>query len=133
MHEESWDILHKAIQLSLKKHLNVVLDGTLSDLVSNEKILKQFASADYNIEMYFMYLPREKSTERALLRFNYNNRYVPLDVLLNMKDNEMNFDQLKKYASKWAFYSNDVDFGQEPVLIDYEVPNILEWLLQNGD
>lgn len=131
VHEESWDILHKAIQLSLEKHLNVVLDGTLSDLVSNEKILKQFAGADYNIEMYFMYLPREKSTERALLRFDYNNRYVPLEVLLNMKDNEKNFDQLKKYASKWAFYSNDVEFGQDPVLIDYEVPNLLEWLLQN--
>lgn len=131
VHEESWDILNKALQLSREKRLNVVLDGTLSDFVSNEKLLKQFAEAGYNIEMYFMYLQREKSAERALLRFNYNNRYVPLEVLLNMKDNEKNFDVLKKYASQWALYSNDVEFGKEPILVDFETKNLLEWLLQN--
>lgn len=130
IHEESWDIVNKALQLSQKKGLNVVLDGTISDFTSNEKILKQFANAGYNIEMYFMYLPREKAAERALIRFNYNNRYVPLEILLNMKDNEKNFDELKQYASKWAFYSNDVDLGKEPLLIDFENQNLLELLLQ---
>lgn len=131
VHEESWDVLNKAIQLSLDKRLNVVLDGTLSDFAGNENIVKQFADADYNIEMYFMYLPRAKAVERALLRFNFNNRYVPLDVLLNMKDNECNFDELKKYASKWAFFSNDVDLDTEPILINFKVPDLLEWLLKS--
>ena len=66
-----------------------------------------------------MHLPREKSTERAIGRFmKKGGRFVPLDVLLDMKDNEANFDKLKSYASKWAFYNNDVERGQEPKLID---------------
>ena len=132
VHEESWDILNKAIKLSMEKGLNVVLDGTMSDRHSNEKILKDFSNAGYNIEMYFMYLKREKAAERALMRFDYNNRYVPLDVLLNMKENEQNFDELKKYADKWAFYSNDVELGKEPILINYETSDLLGWLLQKS-
>lgn len=132
LHEESWDILNQAMQLAIKKGLNVVLDGTLSDLSSNEKFLKQFANAGYNIEMYFMHLSRGKAAKRALLRFDYNDRYVPLDVLLNMKDNEHNFDELKKYASKWAVYNNDVELGQEPILVDFQTPDLLEWILQKS-
>lgn len=131
VHEESWDILNRALKLSIEKGLNVVLDGTLSDFNSNENILKQFSDAGYNIQMYFMYLGREKAAKRALLRFDYNDRYVPLDVLLNMKNNEQNFDKLKEYASKWAFYSNDVELGNEPILVNFETPDLLELLLQN--
>ena len=69
--------------------------------------------------MYYMHLPREKSSERAIGRFMKDGgRYVPLDILLDMKENEENFDKLKKYAKKWAFYNNDVERGEQPVLID---------------
>ena len=131
VHEESWDILNRALDIAMAKGLNIVLDGTMSDFASNENILKKFSDAGYNIEMYFMYLGREKASKRALLRFNYNDRYVPLEVLLNMKNNEQNFDELKKYASKWAFYDNDVELGEEPLLVNFDVPDLLEWLLKN--
>ena len=132
VHEESWDILNRAFKLAIEKGVNVVLDGTLSDFTSNENILKQFSAAGYDLQMYFMYLGRRKAAERAMLRFDYNDRYVPLDVLLNMKENEHNFDELKKYASKWAFYSNDVELGKEPVLVNFETSDLLELLLQNS-
>lgn len=131
VHEESWDILNKGLNLAIKKGLNVVLDGTMSNFSSNEKILKQFSDAGYNIEMYFMYLGRDKAAKRALNRFDYNNRYVPLNILLNMKDNEQNFDELKKYASKWAFYNNDVELDKDPILVDFETTDLLDFLLKN--
>lgn len=31
---------------------------------------------------------------------------------------------------KWAFYSNDVDLEKEPILIDFETQNLLEWMLK---
>ena len=37
----------------------------------------------------------------------------------NIKKNEENFDKLKHYASKWAFYNNDVPSkDDDPILID---------------
>ena len=70
--------------------------------------------------MYYMHLPREKAAERAIGRFmGDNGRYVPLDILLDMKHNEENFDVLKKYATKWAFYNNDVARKEDkPILVD---------------
>lgn len=120
VHEESSDILNRAIKIARRKGLNIVLDATMKTLSSTEKKIKSFADDGYNVEMYYMHLPREKAAERAIGRFMGNNgRYVPLDILLSMKDNEENFDKLKKYASKWAFYNNDVaKKSDEPILID---------------
>lgn len=119
VHEESSDILKQALIKAKNEGLNVVLDGTMAGYKSSEKKLKEFDEAGYNIEMYYMHLPREKSTERAIGRFmKEGGRYVPLDILLDMKDNEENFDKLKKYSKKWAFYNNDVEQGQEPILVD---------------
>ena len=122
VHQESSDILTQALAKARKKGLNVVWDGTMKTLSSVEKKLKPFMDSkyNYNIEMYYMHLPREKAAERAIGRFmeSEDGRYVPLTELLKMKDNEENFDKLKKYASKWAFYNNDVPFGTDPVLID---------------
>lgn len=128
VHEESCDILNRALDISMQKKLNVVLDGTMSDFNYCEKTLKQFTETGYNIEMYYMYLPREKAAERAMLRFNYNGRYVPLDVLLKMINNEANFDKLKSYASKYAFYNNDVKLDNEPVLVNFGGPELFEWV-----
>lgn len=119
VHEESSDIMKKALKKARQNGLNVVLDGTMKSFNSSEKKLKEFEKDGYNVEMYYMHLPREKSTERAIGRFMKDGgRYVPLDILLDMKENEENFDKLKKYAKKWAFYNNDVERGEQPVLID---------------
>lgn len=120
VHEESSDILKQALAAARKEGLNVVLDGTMKTLSSTENKIKDFADSGYDIEMYYMHLPREKAAERAIGRFMGNNgRYVPLNVLLDMKHNEENFDKLKKYASKWAFYNNDVERKEDPpILVD---------------
>jgi predicted kinase len=120
VHEESSDILNRAIKIARRKGLNIVLDATMKTLSSTEKKIKSFADDGYNVEMYYMHLPREKAAERAIGRFMGNNgRYVPLEILLGMKENEENFDKLKKYASKWAFYNNDVaKKSDEPILVD---------------
>ncbi len=120
VHEESSDILKSALIAARKEGLNVVLDGTMKTLSSTENKIKDFARNGYDVEMYYMHLPREKAAERAIGRFMGNNgRYVPLNVLLDMKHNEENFDKLKKYASKWAFYNNDVERKEDPpILVD---------------
>lgn len=125
VHEESSDIMKKALEIARKQKLNVVLDATMKTLSSTEDKIQAFKKDGYNIEMYYMHLPREKAAERALNRFagkeqKFDGRYVPLsEILEKMKHNEENFDALKHYASKWAFYNNDVPTKDDaPILID---------------
>lgn len=124
VHEESSDILNLALKKAKEKGLNIVLDATMKKLTSTENKIKAFQDLDYDIEMHYMHLPREKAAERAIGRYaeknrSFNGRYVPIDIILNeMKHNEENFDALKHYATKWSFYSNDVKEGQPPLLID---------------
>ena len=125
VHEESSDIMKRALEMAKEEKLNVVLDATMKTLSSTEEKIKAFEQAGYNIEMYYMHLPREKAAERAIKRFagdynKFDGRYVPLnEILEKMKHNEENFDALKHYASKWAFYNNDVPSkNDKPILID---------------
>ena len=127
LHEESIDIINKAIAKAKHMGLNTVLDCTMSHIEYCEPILKGFSESGYNIELYFMYLPREEAAKRAILRFVHNNRYVPLKVLLGMTDNEITFHKLRKYATKSGFYSNEVKPGQDPYLINIDVPNFYQW------
>lgn len=115
VHEESSDILKDALMRAKQKGLNVVLDATMKTEKSSAKILENFIEDSYNIEMYYMHLPREIAMERAIGRYmGKNGRYVPLKILADMKNNEFVFDKLKKYADKWGFYDNNVKSKSEP-------------------
>jgi predicted ABC-type ATPase len=115
VHEESSDILNKALKIARRTGLNVVLDGTMKTEKSIKSKLDDFSKKGYEIEMYYMHLPREISAQRAVGRFmGESGRYVPFDVLLGMKENENNFNKLKKYAKKWAFYDNNVATKETP-------------------
>lgn len=115
VHEESSELLKQALGRAKQKRLNVVLDATMKTEKSVETQLKEFSGAGYDVEMHYMHLPREISSQRALGRFmGKSGRYVPLDVLLSMKNNEENFDKLKKYAKKWSFYDNNVESKETP-------------------
>lgn len=121
VHEESSDIVKEALKKARSLGVNVVLDGTLSGYDSAEKKIKYFEDAGYNIDGYYMHLPREESAKRGISRFmqakDGKGRYVPLDVMLDMKDNEDNFKKLLPHFRKWAMWDNNVKMGQKPILV----------------
>ena len=119
VHDESSDILDKALEYAKLNGVNVVLDATMKGLETSKKRLQQFKDAGYRTEAHYMYLPRQKSARRAVDRFlgAENGRYVPLKVLLGMKTNEQTFDVLKDMVDGWSFSDNDVERGEMPKLV----------------
>lgn len=119
-HEESSDILEKALETAKKLGVNVVLDATMNGLESSKRRLQQFIDAGYRTEAHYMYLPRQKSAERAVGRFlgEENGRYVPLDKILAMTENEKNFDEIKEMVDGWSFSNNDVGRNDPPKLVE---------------
>ena len=127
VHEESSDIVKETLEIAKERGINVVLDGTMSSTNSALKKIAPFKEAGYRIEGAYMYLPREESTLRGLgrgMNLDYSNvesgRFVPVDVLLDMKNNEKAFGEVSGYFDSWGIWTTEgVRQGDVPNLISH--------------
>lgn len=118
VHEESSDLMKKALARAQALGLNTVLDVTMQNEASTFKKIKPFKDAGYRVEAHYMHLPRQESAKRAVSRFlGKTKRLVPVDVILGNTTNEATFDAVKKIADAWSFRDNNVRMGEKPILI----------------
>lgn len=117
-HDEAADVLEQALEFAATHKLNVVLDATMNGLESTKRRIKQFIDMGYRTEAHYMYLPRQEAAKRSVTRFISQGRYVPVDVVLDMTENEKNFDIVKDDVDSWSFWSNeDVEQNEPPRFI----------------
>lgn len=118
-HEESSDVSKMLMGAAEKLNLNIVMDITMSNADVQINELKEAKELGYKTGAYYMHVPKQESFCRAMGRYlenpdskeaDYTGRLVPPDVLLNMTDNEDNFDKVREFADDWAFYDNFVPF-----------------------
>lgn len=118
-HEESSDVSKIVMNKAEEMGLNIVMDITMSNADVQIAELKQASKLGYKTGAYYMHVPKQESFCRAMGRYlenpktkepDYTGRLVPPDVLLNMTDNEDNFDKVKDFADDWSFYDNFVPF-----------------------
>ena len=120
VHEESSDIVKEALDMARERGINVVLDGTMSSSKSALSKITPFEDAGYRIEGAYMYLPREESTVRAMGRGMGEGRFVPTDVLLNMKDNEKAFGEVSGHFDSWSIWTTEgLQKGEVPNMIGH--------------
>ncbi len=107
LHKESEDILDYAIIFAFQQRANIVLETTMSEIFSSIYRLQPFLDAGYRTEAHYMYLQPHKAAERAIRRFygKAKGRYVPIDIILAMKENEKNFDEIKELVDSWSLSS----------------------------
>lgn len=114
-HEESSDLSKKIMKIAVSMGLNVVMDITMSNADKQIEELQLASAHGYRTGAYYMHVPKQESFRRAMHRYilnpetkqvDYSGRLVPPSVLLNMVDNEKNFDKIRKYADDWCFYNN---------------------------
>lgn len=122
VHEESSDILDVILRICRELKINVVLDATMK---TGENVLRkadEFKSSGYRVEAHYMHLPRKLAAIRAVKRFcdQDNGRYVPVEVILDNKSNESNFDELRRQLDAWSFWDNDVPDGSLPTYVSGE-------------
>ena len=107
VHEESSDILEKAVAMAKEYGLNIVIDATMKTTSSAVERVLDFKKAGYDIKAHYMHAPRHISAQRAVSRFGgKSGRYVPVGVVLSNVSNEKTFDAVKNYASSWSFHDS---------------------------
>jgi predicted kinase len=125
VHEESSDILERALRDARKMGLNVVFDATMKSSGGALDKVAAFKGAGYDVEAHYMHLPRQIAAQRAIDRYfspskkdpKARGRYVPGHVILGNQMNEANFDQVRQHASRWSFRDNNVERGEKAKLL----------------
>lgn len=118
-HEESGDVMDKALRLARKLKVNVVVDQTMKSDPSHK--IKQFKSKGFRTEGHYMFLPEAMAAQRAVGRYenggDFKGRFVPPDIVLGNKNNEANFDKNIPLFDNWSVRRNDVKRGESAKLV----------------
>jgi len=118
LHLESSYLFDEITKIARRMNFNVVHDMTLKNARQAIERMNLFTDAGYQLEGYYMYLPRHEAANRAVARaLGEERRYVPLDVILSNTQNEIVFDQLRSSFSKWGMWDNLVPFGTDPKFV----------------
>jgi len=118
LHLESSYLFDEISLIAKRMNLNVVHDMTLKNARQAVARMNLFSDAGYQLEGYYMYLPRHEAANRAIVRaLGDEARYVPLDIILSNTKNEIVFDQLRGSFSRWGMWDNLVPFGSEPKFV----------------
>lgn len=122
VHEESSDILDVILEQCRQQKINVVLDATMKTGANVLRKAGDFKAQGYRVEAHYMHLPRQLAAMRAVKRFcnQDHGRYVPVEVILDNKSNESNFDALRGQVDAWSFWDNDVADGSKPTYVSGE-------------
>ena len=121
VHEESSKIAIAIRANAIGNGDNIVLplvgrtESKLKDLIS---LLK---TNGYEVNLHYVDLPVNKAVERGKSRFAETGRNVPLDYIRSVGlQPKHNFDKLKvdKEVDSYGEWSNDVDRGQRPRLLE---------------
>ncbi|PZU10062.1 zeta toxin family protein [Sphingomonas sp.] len=125
-HEESSDIVEVLVRTAAALGLNVVLDVTMKSRAGALQKLSMFAGT-HDIFIHYMFLPRIDAAVRASIRAAApGGRYVPIEVILDNRDNEAVFDEARNEKSGWSFRDNLVSMGEHPKLISEYSKNTLD-------
>jgi len=124
VHAESSHLFEEITKVAKRLNMNIVHDMTLKSAKSAKQRVGQFSASSlknpngYNIEGYYMYLPRHEAATRAVSRaLGETQRYVPLDIILSNTENEAVFDALRPLFSRWGMWDNFVPKGTPPKVV----------------
>jgi len=134
LHEESTDMLDKAVEKYTHEKKNIIIDATLKNTVDAKKNFAKFKSLGYNVILYGINIRGENSIIRAAKRAVATGRYVDLDyIATNAEKTNKSILTLRREAKlfkkseeeptvdKYKIVNNDVDFGKKPIPVESNV------------
>lgn len=111
-HEESDHLVSRAAERAQKAGVNVIHDATLKTPKSALERMAAYKNAGYDVDGYYMHLPPEMATRRAMDRYargmekNGKGRFVPPEVIMGNKLNERTFDAMRNDFRHWGIWEN---------------------------
>ena len=122
VHTESQHIANKVLEVAIEQGDNILLPivgKSENSIMDRYNMLKD---AGYDVHLRLVYLPLEKTVERAVNRYRETGRLVPLDYVVN----EVGYKPLQNYVimkekglfKSYEAVSSEVKYGEKPKLLE---------------
>jgi len=130
VHEESQIIANEVLEVAIENGDNVLLPIVGKSEGAIMRRYNKLNDAGYDVHLRYVYLPIEKTVERAVSRYRETGRLVPLDYVVN----EVGYNPLKNYVimkekglfKSYEAVSSEVKYGEKPKhLEDNEVRELV--------
>lgn len=123
VHQESSVIADKMIfKKAIANGDNIVFPRLGKKLKTMQELIDELTDEGYDIHIHFMDLPVHESAKRSVSRFKETGRFVDPDYIVNVVANKPAtvYDDIKTYKGVQTYekYTNDVPFGEKPVLLE---------------
>lgn len=126
VHNESKKIMQQSFEDALALGDNIVVPRIGEPPESIMEMMRTAKDAGYSVNIHYMDLDANKALGRMLGRFVYSGRYMEPEIMCRYigqdGENLMHsaFETLRdcEYCDGYSEWSNDVEFGKEPVLVD---------------
>lgn len=111
-HDESDHLVNEAQDRAQRLGVNITHDATLKSAKSAAERVASYKNKGYDLHGYYMHLPPETATRRAMERFGRGGgvegggRFVAPEVVLGNTHNERNFDAMIPDFKRWGVYDN---------------------------
>lgn len=101
---------------------NIVFPRLGKKLSTMQELLDKLNKLGYETHIHFMDLPVHESAKRSVSRFEETGRFVDPDYIVNVVANKPAtvYDDIKTYKGVQTYekYTNDVPFGEKPILLE---------------
>ena len=122
VHRESSMIRDQLLDQAMDQGDNLVWPQVGGDLKSLIEEIQMLKDEGYQVNLHLNELPAEKAVGRALGRFIHEGRYIDPGIVLRVGDaptrNYQALRQMEGFLDGYSRYSNDVAFGERPILIE---------------
>ena len=121
VHEESADMANALMNRAIEDGTNIVYPVVGKTPKSLQEKIDKLKDGGYDIHLAYVDLPMKKATTRAVNRYILEGRLVGLDYISGIGDKALvNFNDFKNKEgiTDYAFYDNDVKFGEPPKLVE---------------
>lgn len=131
VHEESQLIANEVFEVAVENGDNILLPIVGKSEKSIMKKYNKLNESGYDVHLRLVYLPLEKTVDRAVSRYRETGRLVPLDYIIN----EVGYNPLKNYVTmkekglfkSYEAVSSEVKYGEKPKhLEDAEIRQLIQ-------
>ena len=119
VHEESSKINRDIENRATASGDNIILPLVGGDSGKLQKRIDKLRGLGYTIDVYYNDLPAAKATGRLVARFLETGRFLQPSLIENVGDGcAKSYESAKKTTDNYAHLSNDVAFGEKPIIIE---------------
>ena len=127
VHAESGQITDEVLrEYILPNGDNVIIPKLGSSANSMIEIIQKLRDNEYEVTLVLNDLPIEKALQRSISRYNMTGRLVRPEIILKCGYNPVEtYKEIKEkeLCDGYEVYSNDVNFGEQPILIERKQTN----------